>query len=155
MEAGLVEQTNPGKETAQAGRPRAVLRLDGRHLVFWGVHVGVRSTVLVISDGAGRVIRERTIALLPVPEIPAAQALSTAARELVRLGQGLPSPTRGRRRLLHPYQPEWLHLLPELPLGGYSRRSDTLRGTGPSRGGGHGRHRHGRHRTALPSPGGK
>ncbi|KQB87044.1 MarR family transcriptional regulator [Corynebacterium lowii] len=92
MEAGLVEEGSARHEESHTGRPGSTLLLDGRHLILWGVHVGVRSTVLVISDGAGRILRERTLALV-MPEHDAEESLHRIAQALKNLSSGLPAPT--------------------------------------------------------------
>lgn len=92
IDVGLVEQVQGSdRDTVQTGRPHSCLQVNGRHLVGWGVHIGVRSTALVVADGAGRVIRERTVPLA-VQEMGAAEALRIAAGEILRLGAGLPEP---------------------------------------------------------------
>lgn len=91
VDSGLIEQAPASRSTVQAGRPRSNVILDGRHLVAWGLHIGVRSTVLVVSDGAGRVLREKTLSL-PIQELSATAALAAAARGMRALGGDLPEP---------------------------------------------------------------
>lgn len=91
MDAGLVEEQEAVHDDTRAGRPSAILAVDARHLTTWGIHVGLRSTTITVSDGAGRVIRERAVPL-PVSELSAEEALGQAYDAMVSLGEGLPDP---------------------------------------------------------------
>lgn len=90
IELGLVEQTS-ARSTPRSGRPSSTLAVDGRHLVVWGAHVGVHSTVLILADAAGRRLKERTLRL-SLPELSAGDALRTIAGALTALGRDYPPP---------------------------------------------------------------
>jgi hypothetical protein len=67
------------------------LEIDGRHLTAWGAHIGVRSTELVISDLAGRVIRHERLDW-DVRMVSPEETLNHIADKLSTLGVGLPEP---------------------------------------------------------------
>lgn len=90
IELGLVEQIS-ARSVQRSGRPSSTLAIDGRHLVVWGVHVGVHSTVLIVADAAGRRLKERTLRL-SLPELSARDALRTIAGALITLGRDYPPP---------------------------------------------------------------
>ena len=91
IDAGLVEERQTEHDGERAGRPHAVLGLDGRHVIVWGMHIGVRSTHLTITDGAGRLIREMELPIL-LPERTPAQMVALLVREMEKLACGLPTP---------------------------------------------------------------
>lgn len=90
IDAGHVEE-HTAVEEERVGRPRKVLGLDGRHLVAWGIHVGTRSTEMLVIDGAGRMIRHRTLTLSLRNHSPET-ALATIATDMIALARGLPGP---------------------------------------------------------------
>lgn len=92
LDAGLVEELDGAADGERTGRPYSTLSIDGRHLITWGMHIGLRSTTLVVADGGGRVIREKTIGL-PLSALRPEEALEHAAEALTNLGRGLPTPT--------------------------------------------------------------
>lgn len=91
IDSGLVEEREVTHDGERVGRPHATLGLDGRHMVTWGIHVGVRTTVLTINDGAGRLIREHELNI-PVALTPMAEVLDHIAHHLREMGEGLPAP---------------------------------------------------------------
>ena len=91
IDAGLVEEREVTHDGERVGRPHTILGLDGRHLVTWGIHVGVRATVLTITDGAGRLIREQELNL-PITLTPMGEALDHIAQQLHEMSEGLPAP---------------------------------------------------------------
>ena len=91
IDAGLVEEREVSHDEQRVGRPETTLGLDGRHIVTWGIHIGVQTTVLTISDGAGRLLRQQEIPLA-VASISHTQALDYVAHHLRELASDLPSP---------------------------------------------------------------
>ncbi|QGU03667.1 ROK family transcriptional regulator [Corynebacterium comes] len=91
MEAGLVEEHPVDPDGERTGRPHVSLSVDASHVVVWGAHMGLRSTVVAASDGAGRLIREESIDI-PVAELPPEVALDRLAQALDRVGVDLPRP---------------------------------------------------------------
>ncbi|WP_018017228.1 ROK family transcriptional regulator [Corynebacterium capitovis] len=87
---GLVEERHPGVDTTQTGRPSARLEVDGRHIVTWGAHVGVRRSVILVCDGAGRTIRQAHLDLDATRGAP--ETLSSLSRSMFSLAAGLPEP---------------------------------------------------------------
>lgn len=92
IDAGLVEEREVSHDEQRVGRPETTLGLDGRHIVTWGIHIGVHTSVLTIADGAGRLIRQQDIPLATA-DISHVQALDYIAHHVRELGSGLPSPT--------------------------------------------------------------
>lgn len=91
IDAGLVRtQIEPGHDI-RAGRPAEQLVIDGHHLVVWGIHIGARSTEIVISDAAGRVLRAQSIPLRII-EHSATDALGRICQEAHKLARGLSQP---------------------------------------------------------------
>lgn len=93
LEAGLVEEHQVPPDGERAGRPHVRLAVDAGHVVIWGAHMGLRSTTVALSDGTGRLIRERTLPV-PVADLSPAEALGRLAAEMRTLGEGLPGPAR-------------------------------------------------------------
>ncbi|WBT08799.1 ROK family protein [Corynebacterium sp. SCR221107] len=92
IDAGLVEETSPKAVVdSRAGRPRITLGINGRHLVFWGAHIGVSSTEIVIADAGGRTLRHKRLSLATTRRSPEEQ-IDTVARELAALGHDLADP---------------------------------------------------------------
>lgn len=91
VEAGLVEERPVEQGAERTGRPHSILVLDGRHLTVWGMHIGVRTTHLVINDGAGRLLREAEIPLV-VATLSPEQLVARLIRGMRTLAPGLPLP---------------------------------------------------------------
>lgn len=92
IDARLVEEVPAQSSDDRVGRPQASLRIDARHIVTWGAHVGARTTTVLAADGAGRVIREETIDMAMGEQTPD-RAITRLAAEMVGVGRGLPRPT--------------------------------------------------------------
>ncbi|MHA2787534.1 ROK family transcriptional regulator [Corynebacterium sp. S7] len=76
----------------RAGRPSLGLRIDASHLRVWGIHVGLRSTEIIIADGAGRLLEHATLAL-SIPDNPVEDSLDLIAHRLKALGATHPGPS--------------------------------------------------------------
>ncbi|WP_018298151.1 ROK family transcriptional regulator [Corynebacterium lubricantis] len=75
----------------RAGRPSLGLRIDASHLRVWGIHIGLRSTEIVIADGAGRLLEHATLPL-SIPENRVEDSLDLIAHRIKALGAAHPSP---------------------------------------------------------------
>lgn len=92
IDAGLVEETRAQNEDGtRSGRPRTKLGIDGRHLVAWGAHIGVRSSEITVCDLAGRVIRHQKLDH-DVTNFTPPETLDFVINQLQNLGAGLPDP---------------------------------------------------------------
>lgn len=92
IDADWVEQLPaPVRDSVSAGRPSKDLELNARHVVVWGVHIGARNSVLVICDGAGRILREESLDVAVHRSTPQ-DFLDYIAGRMQALSQGLPTP---------------------------------------------------------------
>lgn len=91
MDAGLVEELEAVHDDTRAGRPSSILGVNARHLTTWGIHIGLRSTAVTVSDGAGRVIREQALPI-QISELSPEEALGQVYEGMISLGAGLPIP---------------------------------------------------------------
>lgn len=80
LSAGLIEEIPPLNDE-RVGRPRKLLVVDGRGHDCWGVHIGTRSTELIIADAGGRIRLRRTLPLVIQDHSPAS-ALETVVDKL-------------------------------------------------------------------------
>src|SRR5699024_5915316 len=93
IDAGLVEEREVTHDGERVGRPHATLGLDGRHMVTWGIHVGVRPNMLTSNQRVGLVIQLRKLNVRVTPKA-VTEGLDLISHLLRGRGDGRQSPVR-------------------------------------------------------------
>ena len=88
-ERKLVTHTSTNSSGPTRGRPPQGLRVDASHLLVAGAHIGLRHTYLALYDGAGRVLKDRTLDINAADHSPE-EFLEHIGRVLEHLYRALP-----------------------------------------------------------------
>ncbi|WP_146183478.1 ROK family transcriptional regulator [Corynebacterium yudongzhengii] len=88
---GWVRDAAPVEQAPRTGRPSTGLQISADHLVIWGIHIGLRSTELVVATAAEEILAHTTVDL-HVGQTPATEALDALAFHMRAPGRPFAAP---------------------------------------------------------------